>query len=392
VRLGIAPGDWNVPATPRPPLVMNSTLLAVARAHAKDMADRKFFGHTNPDGTTSNDRVRNSGYPLDVPLDPPGGNSVENLSAGQESAAISHDRLVVDAGTVPPNHRNMMFGVINSMHDEIGIGIEFTEIITGVDDGHGGQFDTKNFFAQEYAHDNDLTPFVTGVVFVDDNGNGFYDVGEGRGGVTVETTDGTYSTTTASAGGYGFPATVAGSFTFRASGGGLSRPIEVAADVSANESVKVDFSIQDFTTVKSSWKVDFKKRTKKGIPNPDSATLKAMIPATALPSDLTGTSLTVSLGDREFGPYVLDAKGKFGSPGGAEPKEKVKLNGKSGVLVLKLKKADLMAAVGAVDETATVTRDLEVRIRLGETFDATKTVPHEVKSKQGKSEKGKFTN
>lgn len=47
---------------PAPPLTMNPSLHCAARVHSKDMADRDFFDHTNPDGDDPFDRMAKAGY------------------------------------------------------------------------------------------------------------------------------------------------------------------------------------------------------------------------------------------------------------------------------------------------------------------------------------------
>jgi len=47
---------------PSAPLTVNPSLHCAARVHSKDMADRNFFDHTNPDGEDPFDRMANAGY------------------------------------------------------------------------------------------------------------------------------------------------------------------------------------------------------------------------------------------------------------------------------------------------------------------------------------------
>jgi uncharacterized protein YkwD len=44
-----------------PRLVWNEDVAEVARVHSQDMLDRDFFAHTNPDGVTPAQRLRNAG-------------------------------------------------------------------------------------------------------------------------------------------------------------------------------------------------------------------------------------------------------------------------------------------------------------------------------------------
>jgi len=49
-----------------PPLAYRDDISAVARNHSRDMADRGFFAHENPDGQSSRDRLRAGGLTCSV--------------------------------------------------------------------------------------------------------------------------------------------------------------------------------------------------------------------------------------------------------------------------------------------------------------------------------------
>ena len=65
------------------------------------------------------------------------------------------------------------------------------------------------------------TPLITGVVYYDLNGNGFYDLGEGIGGVTVDVPGSTFYAVTADSGGYAVPASTNGNYSVSFTGSGL---------------------------------------------------------------------------------------------------------------------------------------------------------------------------
>jgi uncharacterized protein YkwD len=54
-------------------------LRQVARAHAKDMADKGYFDHASPDGSSSGDRMKAAGYE--------GTYYGENIAQGQDDPA-----------------------------------------------------------------------------------------------------------------------------------------------------------------------------------------------------------------------------------------------------------------------------------------------------------------
>jgi uncharacterized protein YkwD len=88
-------------------LVSNDTLLGTARAHSTDMATRNFFSHTNPDGQSPFDRMRQAGYQ--------GRMMGENIAAGQTSPAA-----VMEAWMNSSGHRA---NILNCGYKEIGIGL-----------------------------------------------------------------------------------------------------------------------------------------------------------------------------------------------------------------------------------------------------------------------------
>src|SRR5690606_20447648 len=79
---GATCGGKIVPAAP--PLQMNGSLRAAARAHSEDMARLDYFAHTSLDGRTFMDRIDASGYSGSGPYG-------ENIGAGygSPSAVVS---------------------------------------------------------------------------------------------------------------------------------------------------------------------------------------------------------------------------------------------------------------------------------------------------------------
>ena len=76
----------NDPNQQRVNPVCNSILAQVARARARDMAQRNYFSHTNPDGIGPNYLVRQMGYVLpDWYNNNPDGNNIESIGAGYNS-------------------------------------------------------------------------------------------------------------------------------------------------------------------------------------------------------------------------------------------------------------------------------------------------------------------
>jgi hypothetical protein len=170
---------------PMPPMVINLDLLDAARKHSYYMVHNG-LGHDETPGKTGfygaspADRIKLSGFK--------GGGWAENAFAGSRGAWDSHQGFIVDAGPggtggMQPNRghrRNMM-----SPHREIGAGGVPTERGLSV---------THDFGSRDLR-------MAGGVVYIDANGNTFYDVGEGIGQVTITASDGA-SVTTWRSGGY----------------------------------------------------------------------------------------------------------------------------------------------------------------------------------------------
>jgi hypothetical protein len=58
--------DTGGPAEPVAPVAMKAELQCAARRHARDMTEREFFDHVNPDGVGPEDRIRRTGYEFRV--------------------------------------------------------------------------------------------------------------------------------------------------------------------------------------------------------------------------------------------------------------------------------------------------------------------------------------
>ncbi|MCI5892074.1 MAG: CAP domain-containing protein [Clostridiales bacterium] len=88
------------------PLAWADDVANVARAHSKDMIDRSFFSHINPDGLSPFDRLKNNGISFR--------SAAENIAYGQRTA-----EAVMDAWMNSSGHRA---NILNKNVTEIGIG------------------------------------------------------------------------------------------------------------------------------------------------------------------------------------------------------------------------------------------------------------------------------
>ncbi|MFD1149369.1 CAP domain-containing protein [Saccharothrix hoggarensis] len=89
------------------PLKVDDRVVAAARAHSADMAERDYFSHTTPEGVGFAQRMREAGYPS------PGG---ENIAKGQRSAD-----QVMRAWMNSDGHRR---NILNCGFTTIGVGLD----------------------------------------------------------------------------------------------------------------------------------------------------------------------------------------------------------------------------------------------------------------------------
>ena len=211
-----------------PPLAMNAQLTAAARWHSGDMYTNIYQGHNQMNGSivmNPGDRIHTNGYSWQT--------YGENVYSYSESVFYGHTGFAVDWGPgpggmqTPAGHRQNM---LNGNFREVGIGV-----FDGVNGSVGPQLVTQDFATLV----SGATPLITGVVYYDFNGNGFYDIGEGIGGVTVNSPGSKYYALTADSGGYAIPVSSNGNYTLTFSASGLSN--QVGVTVSGQQNLKADY-------------------------------------------------------------------------------------------------------------------------------------------------------
>lgn len=183
-RVGPPLGDAG-----RQPLAPNAALLAAARGHAAWMIAADVFSHTGEDGSTPTQRAAAAGYAAPVGENIAFQGTTATLEITADLVRAQHEGLFRS-----PGHReNMLFAA----YREIGAGQA-----TGAFAFDGEVYDTSMFTVNMGAPRRGA--FLTGVVIDDHNGDGFYDPGEGVGGVrvTAKGQGGVAETETAPAGGY----------------------------------------------------------------------------------------------------------------------------------------------------------------------------------------------
>lgn len=223
-----------------PPLAWNTELAAAAETHNNLIVQNQQQEHRFPGEADLLERTIAAGYTSPQLVG-------ENIFAFSESALFGHAGLAVDWGDndsnsangfgsgiqSPPGHRN---NLMNPQFLEVGL-----SVIEGIPNTSavGPQSVTQDFGRRSNAGN----AAVLGVVFSDSNTNGHYNSGEGLGGVTIEVSgpSGTFTTSTWSSGGYQVQVP-AGTYTVKASGGGLGAVRTVSQITVGNNHVKVDFN------------------------------------------------------------------------------------------------------------------------------------------------------
>lgn len=180
------------------PLAVNAQLNDATDAHSQWMLANEAVSHEGARGSRAGDRIRAAGRSMeDV------GTWSENISfrassgtLNQTSAILAQHESLFDS----PLHRLNMFRANAS---EVGVGQAMGEF-----DGYNASLITQNFTS------NIQASYLTGVAYVDRDGDDFYSVGEGRRGVEFHV--GSRAGATASAGGYSIAIAKQGLQTIRA--------------------------------------------------------------------------------------------------------------------------------------------------------------------------------
>ncbi|MCF7668465.1 MAG: hypothetical protein K9N48_01665 [Verrucomicrobia bacterium] len=184
------------------PLAFNNKLMSSANAHCEDLYTNYMRGTTGSDGSTQVERVQDQGYSVYM--------AVENTYSYAYGTEHGFATFEVSWGAgenaeggmlVPPSHRN---NIHYSGFREIGIGIIEGEMTRTNDQGQVESIGPQ-VVVQDFATQQADKPLLTGVAYFDFNTNGFYDPGEGIGGIRVDVPGSDYYAITTDSGGYTIP-------------------------------------------------------------------------------------------------------------------------------------------------------------------------------------------
>ena len=209
-------------STPKQALAVTSELSQASRDHSEDMDNRDFFAHTNLDGQSPSDRAIEAGHGSRFTGENLGWIGSSFTGFDQQSRAEAHHENLWESDGHQVN-------LLRDFWTEIGVGYDYGDY-RGL---NGSTFVTEMF------GDRGNT-YLTGVVIEDDDGDQFYDLGEGQGGVRVTAFrgDDVFTTATWDAGGYSL-ALPSGTFRVVFEGGDLDAPYETNVTI-GNENVKLD--------------------------------------------------------------------------------------------------------------------------------------------------------
>lgn len=213
----------GVTAAPKEALAVVSTLTQAARDHSEDMDNRDYFAHTNLDGESPGDRAVDAGHSTRFVGENLGWVGSTRTSFDQQDRAEFHHAGLWESDG---HQQNMM----SDRWSEIGVGYDYGDYR-----GYSG-----STFVTEKFSDTGKT-YLTGVVIEDDDGDEFYDMGEGQGAVriTAEGSDGTlFATSTWDSGGYSLELPP-GTYTVTFEGGEMDMPYQTTVTI-GGENVKLD--------------------------------------------------------------------------------------------------------------------------------------------------------
>lgn len=238
--------QWQL-LTPAPPVAWNENLAVSSQTYsnlmitldeqAHDLDEHKF-----PNGDIDLiGRVEASGYTfVNRPNHDDDDLAGESIFAFANNVFHGHAAFAIDWGTNPPSgiqnppgHRDL---IMDARMREIGISV--------ITENNGATQVGPRVITQHYAVDDDDNPYITGVIYRENDNDDFYSIGEGLGGITVVATDlgsgQKFTTTTYGSGGYNLSLPSGRSYDLTASGPGLGQFTATGLFL-GTDNVKYDF-------------------------------------------------------------------------------------------------------------------------------------------------------
>lgn len=156
-----------------PPLAFDARLYRAARGHTLDMLKEGYYSHDSPDGRTYEDRIRDAGYESADSREAVGLACRVIREEPSEAAALFFRRIFTNElkDLLQPGEMT----ILNPLLKDAGTAIVFgTSALLGGICGDEVVLLTADFGSEEAGG-----VFISGVTYVDKNGNGLYDAGEG---------------------------------------------------------------------------------------------------------------------------------------------------------------------------------------------------------------------
>lgn len=212
----------GISSSPSQPLAITQALSEAALDHSEDMDDRNFFAHTNPSGESPADRAVEAGHGSRYVGENIGWIGSTRTTFNMQSRVESHHHNLWDSD----GHQ------VNMMRDS------WSEVGVGYDEGSYRGYDGSTFVTENFS-DRGIN-YLTGVVIDDQDGDEFYDIGEGQGDVRISADNGdaVFRTTTWEAGGYSL-ALPEGTYEVTFQGGDLNSPVTTTISI-GDDNVKLD--------------------------------------------------------------------------------------------------------------------------------------------------------
>ncbi len=240
------------------PLAFNPLLIEASRLHSEDMFISVFQGHESSSNAISpnsvaekhSTRIEHQGYDAF--------GSAENVFAASDSVWHGHAGFNIDWGNgpggiqSPAGHR----GAIHSNgRREAGIGVHLgnrdqserppgTQIIAPSSPfSDVGPILVTQVFARQVSSTGMDVPFLTGVSYLDIDGDQFYSLGEGLHGIRIEVEGASFYAETSASGGYAIPLpNQAGTYTLTVSGPGITTFTDSISVPQNLDNVKWDYA------------------------------------------------------------------------------------------------------------------------------------------------------
>ena len=207
------------------PIAFNDSLTNAALAHDARMIADDSQEHQLPGENDVGSRIRAAGYDYRT--------WGENIYAYSASVLDAHAGFMVDWG---PGTGGMQAGaghrinILNPDFRDVGLGI--------VEEGNQQTSVGPQVVTEDFGSRGDTGTLILGVAYTDSDGDGFYSVGEGTGGLSIAV-DGA-QTSSSDSGGYSLETNATGMRTVTLSGGGLQGDVTLRMDLHDGLNAKID--------------------------------------------------------------------------------------------------------------------------------------------------------